>query len=111
MYSFLHERHAVFSRTRSLAVAGAVTLAVTVPFAFTCADTDTFTDTCAHTVTDTHPVTDTHTVADASAGRYDRVVIMSVLHHLVGSTPRSYQRNAEQALRNSQSLLGDGGRL
>src|SRR5215207_11689545 len=31
MYSFFHERHVVFSRARSLAVAGAVTIAVTVP--------------------------------------------------------------------------------
>lgn len=43
--------------------------------------------------------------------RYDRVVMASVLHHLVGRSRRSSKRNAEQAIRNCLSLLRDGGRL
>jgi len=45
------------------------------------------------------------------AGQFDRVVVASVLHHLVGRTRTASRRNASQAIRNCLALLRPAGRL
>jgi SAM-dependent methyltransferase len=44
-------------------------------------------------------------------GRYDRVVMASVLHHLVGDTRTESRANARQAISHALSLLKEDGKL